>query len=225
MIQIFIVDDNNIALAGLKSFLRNNRSMTVTGEARDMASALKAIDPKSVDIAIVGLELPDGSGIELCRRLQVNFPDIKCVIFSAPADAETLTRAALAGAFGYLTSNLPGETILQAMHMVSAGRLAFDQRLIEILIRHVRQSAAVDSALRELTFRELELFDSVGEGRSSQQIAERLGIAEKTVRNNLTKLYAKLGVENRNELVALSAKLREGLIRPQFNPQGTSSAA
>lgn len=227
MIRIFLVDNNNAARSGLNSLLTQNNSLTVAGQARDIAGALESIDPEAVDIVVTALNLPDGNGVELCHRLQMSFPGIKCVIFSATSDAETMTLAALAGATGYLTSNLPGEVIIRAMHVVSAGKLAFDQRLTEILIRHIRQSAAIESALRELSSRELDLFSLVSEGHSSRQIAEHLDIAEKTVRNNLTKLYAKLGVQNRSQLLALSAKLREGLMRPQScnQPRGTRSAA
>ncbi|WP_067566195.1 response regulator [Nocardia acidivorans] len=226
MIRIFIAD-NNIARFGLKSLFENTPSLTVVGGASAAAQALESMDPRSVDIAIVGLNLPDGSGIDLCRRIQMISPGIKCVIFTEAADPETMAQAALAGAAGCLTKNLPGEVITQAIRSVAAGKLAFDQRVTEVLIRHVRQSTTVCKALRELTTRELALFDLVSTGHSSQQIANSLGIAEKTVRNNLTKLYAKLGVENRNQLTELSTQLRNGLlpVRLHDRPQSKSSAA
>lgn len=212
MIRIFLVDDNDLVRFGLRSVLRNDASLTVTGEARDMASALASIDPKSVDIVLIDMNLPDGTGIEFCRRLQMHSPGIRCVMFTATADAELMTRAALSGAAGYLTSNLPGEIIIRAIRTVFAGRLAFDHRVTETLIRHIRQEKRVENALRELTSRELKLFHLVSDGLTNQQISQRIDVAEKTVRNNLTTLYAKLGVENRSQLVALSLELREGLL-------------
>ncbi|MCU1470868.1 MAG: DNA-binding response regulator [Glaciihabitans sp.] len=226
MTRIFIVD-NNIARFGLESLFESTASLAVVGGTNEAAHALESMDPRTVDIVIVGLNLPDGNGIDLCRRLQMTTPGVKCVIFTTAADPEIMTQAALAGAAGCLTSNLPGEVITRAIRSVAAGKLAFDHRVTEVLIRHVRQSTAVKNALRELTSREMNLFDLVSEGHTSRQIADSLGIAEKTVRNNLTKLYAKLGVENRNQLLALSAQLRNGLLPARFHdrPRGKSSAA
>lgn len=221
MIRIFIVD-NTIARSGLEALFENSASLTVVGGANEATRALRSMDPQSVDIAIVGLNLPDGSGIDLCRHLHTISPDIKCVVVTATADPEIMAQAALSGAAGCLTSNLPGEVIIRAMSAVAAGKLAFDQRVTEVLIRHVRQSTAVDNALRELTSRELALFDLVSEGRSSRQIADSLGIAEKTVRNNLTKLYTKLGVENRHQLLALSSQLRNGLLPVRLHDRSPS---
>lgn len=212
MIRIFLVGKGDASRVGFRSVLADNPALSVIGEAAGMAGALATIDPRRVDIAVVEPNLPDGSGLEFCRRLQTSYPSVKSIIFTAAADVDLMTRAALAGAAGYLTSNLSGDLIGRAIHAVSTGRLAFDHRVTETLIKHVRQERKVESTLAGLTPRELTLFHLVGNGLTSRQIAQRIEIAEKTVRNNLTTLYVKLGVENRSQLAALSATLRDGLL-------------
>ncbi|WP_067828495.1 response regulator transcription factor [Nocardia inohanensis] len=215
MVRVFLVDNNDLVRFGLKSVLHNDSALEIVGEARDAASALAAMDSKPVDVVLVDMDLPDSTGIEFCRRLHADSRDIKCVIFASTAEAEIMTQAALSGAAGYLTSNLPGEIITRAIHTVSAGRLAFDHRVTEVLIRHVRREKEFEHALGELTPRELKLFHLVSDGLSNHQISQAIDLAEKTVRNNLTALYAKLGVENRSQLVTLAAKLREGILPTQ----------
>ncbi|MFC9994014.1 response regulator [Nocardia sp. NPDC127526] len=208
MIKVFLVDDHEIVRRGLVDLLEGDPELTVVGEASDVAQALARIPALRPDVAVLDVRLPDGNGIELCRELLSRLDDLRCLILTSFTDEQAMMDAILAGASGYVVKDIKGMELAKAIKEVGSGRSLLDNRAAAALMERLRRSTQPDGPLAGLTEQERKLLDLLGDGLTNRQIAERMFLAEKTVKNYVSRLLAKLGMERRTQAAVLASKLR-----------------
>ncbi|WP_405137956.1 response regulator [Nocardia sp. NBC_01388] len=208
MIKVFLVDDHEIVRRGLIDLLEGDPGLTVIGEAGNVAEALARIPALRPDVAVLDVRLPDGNGIELCRELLDKVDDLRCLILTSFTDEQAMMDAILAGASGYVVKDIKGMELAKAIKEVGAGRSLLDNRAAAALIQRLRRSTQPDGPLAGLTDQERKLLELLGDGLTNRQIAERMYLAEKTVKNYVSRLLAKLGMERRTQAAVLASKLR-----------------
>ncbi|WP_067537995.1 response regulator [Nocardia crassostreae] len=208
MTKVFLVDDHEIVRRGLVDLLESDPELTVIGEASDVAEALARIPALRPDVAVLDVRLPDGNGIELCRELLSRLDDLRCLILTSFTDEQAMLDAILAGASGYVVKDIKGMELAKAIKEVGAGRSLLDNCAAAALMERLRRSARPDGPLADLTDQERTLLDLLGEGLTNRQIAERMFLAEKTVKNYVSRLLAKLGMERRTQAAVFASKLR-----------------
>ncbi|WP_433579183.1 response regulator [Nocardia brasiliensis] len=209
MITVFLVDDHEIVRRGLIDLLDSDPELRVIGEAGDVAQALARIPALRPDVAVLDVRLPDGNGIELCRDLLAEVEGLRCLILTSYTDEQAMLDAILAGAGGYVVKNIKGMELAAAIKAVGAGRSLLDNRAAAALRARLRAGTAEDGALAGLTEQERRLLALLGEGLTNRQIAARMFLAEKTVKNYVSRLLAKLGMERRTQAAVLASKLGE----------------
>ncbi|MGQ4615398.1 response regulator [Nocardia sp. R7R-8] len=208
MITVFLVDDHEIVRRGLADLLSDDPELTVIGEAGDVAQALARIPALRPDVAVLDVRLPDGNGIELCRELLSKLDDLRCLILTSFTDEQAMLDAILAGASGYVVKDIKGMELAKAIKEVGAGRSLLDNRAAAALMQRLRANTHHDGPLAGLTDQERRLLDLLGEGLTNRQIAQRMFLAEKTVKNYVSRLLAKLGLERRTQAAVYASKLR-----------------
>ncbi|MFI8850551.1 response regulator transcription factor [Streptomyces sp. 891-h] len=209
--RVYLVDDHEIVRRGVRDMLAADSGVEITGEAGTAADALDGIAEARPDVAILDVRLPDGSGIEVCREVRSRDESIRCLMLTSYADDEALLASVVAGASGYVLKGLSGSELVQAVHAVAAGASLLDpgatRRVLDRL--HGRGSAVgQDGRLAALTAQERAILELIGEGLTNRAIGERLHLAEKTVKNYVSGLLAKLGMERRSQAAAYIARLR-----------------
>jgi len=209
VITVFLVDDHEIVRRGLVDLLESDPELTVIGQAGDVADAMAGIHALRPDVAVLDVRLPDGNGIELCRDLLAEIDDLHCLILTSYTDEHAMLDAILAGASGYVVKNIKGMELAAAIKQVGAGRSLLDNRAAAALKARLRSSTEKDGPLAGLTEQERRLLALLGEGLTNRQIAARMFLAEKTVKNYVSRLLAKLGMERRTQAAVLASKLRE----------------
>ncbi|MCP2280555.1 two-component system, NarL family, response regulator [Nocardia amikacinitolerans] len=210
MIKVFLVDDHEIVRRGLTDLLESDPELAVIGEAGDVAQAMAGIRVAEPDVAVLDVRLPDGNGIELCRDLLAEIDGLRCLILTSYTDEHAMLDAILAGASGYVVKNIKGMELAEAIKAVGAGRSLLDNRAATALKARLRDSVEADGPLAGLTEQERKLLALLGEGLTNRQIAARMFLAEKTVKNYVSRLLAKLGMERRTQAAVLASRLREG---------------
>ncbi|MCP2292405.1 response regulator [Nocardia amikacinitolerans] len=210
MIKVFLVDDHEIVRRGLTDLLESDPELAVIGEAGDVAQAMAGIRVAEPDVAVLDVRLPDGNGIELCRDLLAEIDGLRCLILTSYTDEQAMLDAILAGASGYVVKNIKGMELAEAIKAVGAGRSLLDNRAATALKARLRDSVEADGPLAGLTEQERKLLALLGEGLTNRQIAARMFLAEKTVKNYVSRLLAKLGMERRTQAAVLASRLREG---------------
>ncbi|MGK8524979.1 response regulator [Nocardia asteroides] len=208
MITVFLVDDHEIVRRGLADLLSADPELSIIGEAGDVAQALARIPALRPDVAVLDVRLPDGNGIELCRDLLSKLDDLRCLILTSFTDEQAMLDAILAGASGYVVKDIKGMELAKAIKEVGAGRSLLDNRAAAALMQRLRMNTQQDGPLAGLTDQERKLLDLLGEGLTNRQIAERMFLAEKTVKNYVSRLLAKLGLERRTQAAVYVSKLR-----------------
>ncbi|UGT72382.1 response regulator transcription factor [Nocardia gipuzkoensis] len=208
MITVFLVDDHEIVRRGLADLLSADPELSVIGEAGDVAQALARIPALRPDVAVLDVRLPDGNGIELCRDLLSKLDGLRCLILTSFTDEQAMLDAILAGASGYVVKDIKGMELAKAIKEVGAGRSLLDNRAAAALMQRLRMNTQQDGPLAGLTDQERKLLDLLGEGLTNRQIAERMFLAEKTVKNYVSRLLAKLGLERRTQAAVYVSKLR-----------------
>ncbi|MGW4351898.1 response regulator [Nocardia sp. NPDC004582] len=214
MTTVFLVDDHEIVRRGLVDLLDSDPDITVVGEASDTAQALARIPALKPDVAVLDVRLPDGNGIELCRDLLSRLDGLRCLILTSFTDEQAMMDAILAGASGYVVKDIKGMELAKAIKEIGAGRSLLDNRAAAALMDRLRRSTQSDGALAGLTEQERKLLDLLGEGLTNRQIAERMFLAEKTVKNYVSRLLAKLGMERRTQAAVYASKLQGDHPRP-----------
>ncbi|ATL67970.1 response regulator [Nocardia terpenica] len=210
MITVFLVDDHEIVRRGLIDLLDDDPELTVIGEAGDVSQALARIPALRPDVAVLDVRLPDGNGIELCRELLSRVDGLRCLILTSFTDEQAMLDAILAGAGGYVVKDIKGMELAAAIKAVGSGRSLLDNRAAAALMDRLRRSAQPDGPLAALTDQERVLLDLLGEGLTNRQIAQRMFLAEKTVKNYVSRLLSKLGMERRTQAAVYASKLRAG---------------
>lgn len=208
-IRVLLVDDHEIVRRGLRDLLDGEPGISVVAQAGTVAEALTMASARTPDVAVVDVRLPDGDGVALCRSLRALEPAPACLVLTAFDDERALVEAILAGASGYLLKQVRGQDVVHAVREVAAGRSLLDPVTTARVLERMRRSAEPD-ALAELTERERTVLELMGEGLSNKEIGARLFLAEKTVKNYVTSVLAKLGMERRTQAVAWVARRSSG---------------
>ena len=207
-VRVFLVDDHEVVRRGVAEVLEDDPGITVAGEAGSVAEALARVPAVRPDIVVVDMRLPDGDGAELCRALRERVPGLYCLILTSYSEQEALDAAVSAGAAGFLLKQVRGPALVSAVRTVAAGGTLFDD-LAPSAPRHRGPAAAGSDRLSMLTDQERSVLRLIGEGLTNRQIGQRMGLAEKTVKNYTSHLLAKLGLERRTQAAILATQLRD----------------
>ena len=205
---VFVLDDHELVRRGLGDLLAATPDIEVVGAAGTAAEALRRIPAVNPDVALLDARLPDGSGIDVCREIRSRHPHIRCLILTSYDDDEALFQAVMAGASGYLLKQIGGSSLTDAIREVARGRSLLDPAVTEKLLQRLRDPHREDPRLGALSAREREILDLIVDGYTNRQIGERLFLAEKTVKNHVTSVLAKLGVQRRTQAAVLASRLR-----------------
>ena len=208
MVKVFLVDDHEVVRRGLIDLLGADPELDVVGEAGSVAEAMARIPAASPDVAVLDVRLPDGNGIELCRDLLSRMPELRCLILTSYTSDEAMLDAILAGASGYVVKDIKGMELARAVKEVGAGRSLLDNRAAAALMAKLRGAAEKSDPLVGLTDQERTLLSLLSEGLTNKQIADRMFLAEKTVKNYVSRLLAKLGMERRTQAAVFATELK-----------------
>lgn len=204
-VRVLLVDDHEVVRRGLREMLDDEADIEVVAEAAGVAEAVTRAGTSRPEVAIVDVRLPDGDGAELCERLRALPDGPRCLMLTAFDDEDALVRAIMAGASGYLLKQVRGQDLVTAVREVAAGRSLLDPVTTGRVLDRMRRPAEPD-VLATLTDQERRVLGLIGEGMTNRQIAERLFVAEKTVKNYVTSVLAKLGMERRTQAAAWVAR-------------------
>jgi two-component system, NarL family, response regulator DevR len=207
-IRVFLLDDHEIVRRGVRDLLEVEDDLTVVGEAGTAEQALARIPAAKPDVAIIDMRLPDGNGVEVCREVRSRNSEVQCVVLTSFADDEALFDSIMAGAAGYLLKQINGNDLVDAIRRVASGQSLLDPTLTARVLERMRNGPPEDPRLAGLTERERSILDLIAEGMTNRQIGERLFLAEKTVKNYVSTLLSKLGMERRTEAAVFAARLK-----------------
>jgi DNA-binding NarL/FixJ family response regulator len=205
---VFLVDDHEIVRRGIADLLDDEPDLQVCGEAASAAEALARIPATRPDVAVLDVRLPDGNGVELCRELRARMPEMHCLMLTSFSDDEALLDAIMAGAAGFVLKQVLGHDLLAAIRTVAGGQSLLDGRTTAALMNRLRRQRDDADPLRELSDQERTVLELIGDGLTNRQIAERMFLAEKTVKNYVSHLLAKLGMQRRTQVAVLATELR-----------------
>ena len=205
--RVFIVDDHEVVRRGLIDLINAEDDLNVVGDAGNVHDALRQIVDLQPDVAVLDVRLPDGSGVELCREVRSIAPKVHTLMLTSYADDEALLGAILAGASGYALKDIKGEDLLNTIRIIARGDSTLDAHAAERVRSRLRKAGSAAAELDDLTDQERRVIELIGEGLTNRQIAERMSLAEKTVKNYVSSLLAKLGLERRTQAAALAVRL------------------
>ena len=204
---MFLLDDHELVRRGLADLLGVESDIEVVGEASSVAEAMVRIPATKPDVAVLDVRLPDGSGVEVCRDIRSDMPDVKCLMLTSFSDDEALFDAIMAGASGYVLKEIRGNDLVDAIRQVAAGKSLLDPSLTQKVLERLRRGNEEDERLAALSDQERRILELIGEGMTNRQIGEEMHLAEKTVKNYVSSLLAKLGMERRTQAAAFVARL------------------
>ncbi|PCG85854.1 DNA-binding response regulator [Streptomyces sp. WZ.A104] len=210
-IRVFLLDDHEVVRRGVHDLLEDEPGITVIGEAATAEQALVRVPALRPDVAVLDVRLPDGDGVTVCRELRSTMPDLACLMLTSFDDEEALLDSIMAGAAGYVLKQIQGSDLVTAVRTVARGQSLLDASATTKLMARLRggQPAEEPEMLPGLTDREREILDLIGEGLTNRQIGQRLYLAEKTVKNHISRLLAKLGVERRVQAAVIATQARD----------------
>jgi DNA-binding NarL/FixJ family response regulator len=208
-IRVFLLDDHEIVRRGLRELLETEDDIEIVGEAGTAEEAYGRIPATTPDVAILDVRLPDGDGIEVCRDIRSKHPEIACLMLTSFAEDEALFSAIMAGAAGYALKQMRGTDLVDGVRRIARGESLLDPSLTTRVLERLRHPTEADDALAGLTDRERRILDLIAEGMTNREIAEQLFLAEKTIKNYVSNLLAKLGMSRRTEAAAYAARLSE----------------
>jgi len=206
-IRVFLLDDHEIVRRGVRDMLEAEGGITVIGEAGTASAALARIPALRPDVAVLDVRLPDGDGVTVCREIRSRMPEVACLMLTSFADDDALMDAVLAGASGYVLKQIRGTDLVGAVRTVATGQSMLDPRAASQLMARLRGQSARHDPLAGLTPQEKRILELIGEGLTNRQIGEQLFLAEKTVKNYISGLFAKLGMERRTQAAAYAARV------------------
>jgi DNA-binding NarL/FixJ family response regulator len=206
-LRVFLLDDHDIVRRGVRALLESEGDVEVIGESASIADAERLIPELSPDVAVLDARLPDGSGIELCGRLRALAPDVRSLVLTSYDDEEAIVAAIQAGAAGYVLKEVEGDSLLSAVRAVGSGRSLIDPVMARRVIAWIEQVGEGPRELAGLTDQQRRILELLAEGMTNKQIGERLYLAEKTVKNHVTRILAKLGVQRRTQAALLASRL------------------
>jgi two-component system, NarL family, response regulator DevR len=208
-IRVLLLDDHEVVRRGVRELLDSEDDLVVVAEASDGAEALLKVAEHVPDVAVLDVQLPDLSGVEVCRSIRQDHPGVRCLMLTSFADDEALDRAVVAGASGYVLKQIRGGDLVDAIRKVASGDSLIPASLAERAAERLRRSADEDDRLAGLTAQERRILDLLAEGRSNREIANTMYLAEKTVKNYVSNLLAKMGMSRRTEAAVYAARLSE----------------
>ena len=210
-IRVFLLDDHEVVRRGVSDLLRRAGDIVVVGEAATAEQALRDIPRARPDVAVLDVRLPDGDGVGVCREVRSTMPAVRCLMLTSFTDDEALFEAIMAGAAGYVLKEIRGADLVAAIRAVAAGQSMIDPATTARVMERLRQGAErSEDPLTALTEQERRILELIGEGLTNRQIGERLYLAEKTVKNYVSNLLGKLGMQRRTQAAVLASRLREG---------------
>jgi DNA-binding NarL/FixJ family response regulator len=207
-VRVFLLDDHEVVRRGVRELLESEADLEIVGEAGTAEEALRRISATHPDVAVLDVRLPDGDGVEVCREIRSAHPETACLMLTSFADDEALFSAIMAGAAGYVLKQVRGTDLIDGVRRVGRGESLLDPSLTSRVLERLRQPPAPDE-LAGLTDQERKVLDLIAEGMTNRQIGEQLFLAEKTVKNYVSNLLAKLGMSRRTEAAAFAARLSE----------------
>ena len=206
-LRVFLLDDHELVRRGVRELLEGEGDIEVVGEASSAAEALARVPAVRPDVAVLDVRLPDGDGVTVCRDLRSQFPDLACLMLTSFSDDEALMGAVMAGAAGYVLKDIRGGDLVGAVRTVAAGGSLLDARSTAHVMSRLREKQVADP-LDVLTEQERRILDLIGEGLTNRQIGERMFLAEKTVKNYVSNLLSKLGLQRRTQAAVLATEVR-----------------
>ena len=208
-LRVFLLDDHELVRRGVRELLETEGDIEVVGEAASAAEAMVRVPAVRPQVAVLDVRLPDGDGVTVCRDLRSQFPDLACLMLTSFSDDEALLGAVMAGAAGYVLKDIRGGDLVGAVRTVAAGGSLLDARSTANVMARLRDKQAADP-LDVLTDQERRILDLIGEGLTNRQIGERLFLAEKTVKNHVSSVLSKLGLQRRTQAAVLVTERRQG---------------
>jgi DNA-binding NarL/FixJ family response regulator len=210
VIRVFLLDDHEVVRRGVAELLAAEPDVDVVGQASTAAEALSLVPSVRPDVAVLDVRLADGDGVTVCRDLRSRLPELRCLMLTAFADDQALFDSIMAGAAGYVLKQIRGADLVGAIRTVAGGQSLLDARATARVLDRVREAmVGGDDPLSVLSEQEHKVLDLIGEGLTNREIADRMGLAEKTVKNYVSHLLAKLGVQRRTQVAILATELRQ----------------
>jgi len=209
VIRVFLLDDHEVVRRGVMELLGAQPDMEVVGEASTAVEALSRVPAVRPDVAVLDVRLPDGDGVTVCRELRSRLPELRCLMLTSFADDQALFDAIMAGAAGYVLKQIRGADLVGAIRTVASGQSLLDPRATARVLDRIRQgSVRQDDPLSALSDQERRVLELIGEGLTNREIGERMFLAEKTVKNYVSHLLAKLGLERRTQAAIMATERR-----------------
>ncbi|MBA9005246.1 response regulator transcription factor [Thermomonospora cellulosilytica] len=207
-IRVFLMDDHEVVRRGVAALLSAEDDIEIVGEAGSADQALARIPAARPDVAVLDVRLPDGDGVSVCREIRSRMPEVACLMLTSFEDEDALFDAVMAGASGYVLKQIHGSDLVGAVRTVAAGGSLLDPVSTAKMLQRVRERATRKDPLAALTDQERQILELIGEGLTNRQIGERMFLAEKTVKNYVSNLFAKLDMRRRTQAAALAAQLK-----------------
>ena len=204
--RILLVDDHEVVRAGLKALIESQDDMSVVGEAGTAEEAVRRVGYDDPDVVILDVRLPDKSGVEACREIKERFPEVSVLMLTSFADEDALMAAILAGASGYVLKRVKTDDLVDDIRKVAAGESLLDPEMTDGLFQRIRGGSESDPLLERLTNQERVIVAHIADGLTNKQIAEEMYLAEKTVKNYVSNVLAKMGMSRRSEAAAYVAR-------------------
>jgi DNA-binding NarL/FixJ family response regulator len=208
-IRVFLLDDHEVVRRGVRELLEAEGDIEVVGEAGTAEEAVGRIPATNPDVAVLDVRLPDGSGVEVCRDVRSVRPQLACIMLTSYADDEALFEAIMAGAAGYVLKQVRGGDLVDAVRRVAAGQSLLDPIVTAKVLERLRQGSEEDERLKHLTEQERRILALLADGLTNRQIADDMFLAEKTIKNYVSNLLAKMGMSRRTEAAVYAARLAE----------------
>ena len=209
VIRVFLLDDHEIVRRGVRELLEGTGTMPVVGKAGTAKEAYGRIPATSPDVAVLDVRLPDGNGVEVCREIRSKHPEIHCLMLTSYSDDEALFDAVMAGADGYVLKQIKTSGLVDAVTRIAAGESLLDPALSAKLLERLRNEQEEDERLKHLTDQERRILTLLADGLTNRQIADQMFLAEKTVKNYVSNLLAKMGMARRTEAAVYAARLAD----------------
>ena len=208
-IRVFLLDDHDVVRRGLRDLLETEDDIEVVGEADTAERGIARINALRPDVAVLDVRLPDGDGVEVCREVRSHDPGVACLMLTSFSDDEALFDAVMAGASGYLLKQVRENDLVEAVRTVAGGSSLLDPATIQRVLDRARAGSEDEQTLGVLSAQERKIFDLIGRGLTNRQIGDEVFLAEKTVKNYVSSILMKLGMERRTEAAALAARVDE----------------
>ena len=208
-IRVFLLDDHEVVRRGVADLLGMEDDIEVVGEAGTAEQAVSRILATAPDVAILDVQLPDGSGVEVCREVRSVRPELVCLMLTSFAEDEALFEAIMAGAAGFVLKQVKGSVLVDSVRKVARGESLLDPRTTQRVLERIRRAPEEDERLKGLTPQEKRILSLLAEGRTNRQIADEMFLAEKTVKNYVSNLLSKMGMSRRTEAAVYAARLAE----------------